>query len=88
MLNKEQLLIRNAELEKELAAKNHELEIETTLERVRTVAMAMKEPSDMLEVCRTISHQLQLLNVKEIRNVQTAIFYEGKGAYMNYEYYS
>ena len=65
-----------------------ELEIQNALERVRAVAMGMKEPADMLDICRTISYQLQLLNVKEIRNVQTAIFYESKGTYMNYEYYA
>src|SRR6478752_3750450 len=75
-------------LEKELAEKNRELVIEAALERVRAVATGMKEPADMLEICRTISHQLELLNVKEIRNVQTAIFYEGKSTYMNYEYYA
>ena len=42
----------------------------------------------MLDVCKTISQQLELLNVKEIRNVQTAIFYKEKGTYMNYEYYA
>jgi hypothetical protein len=31
---------------------------------------------------------LQSLGIKEIRNVQTAIFYESKGTYMNYEYYA
>src|SRR6478752_2721232 len=75
-------------LEKELAEKNRELVIEAALERVRAVATGMKEPADMLEICRAISHQLELLNVKEIRNVQTAIFYEGKSTYMNYEYYA
>src|SRR5436190_123706 len=48
----------------------------------------MKEPADMPEVCKTISLQLQSLCVKEIRNVQTAIFYEDRGTYMNYEYYA
>jgi hypothetical protein len=50
--------------------------------------MAMKEPADMLEVCKIISDQLEILDVKKIRNVQTAIFYEEKKAYMNYEYYA
>jgi len=71
----------------QLEEKNRELEIETALEKVRTVAMSMKEPADMLEVCSTISHQLQTLDVREIRNVQTAIFYESKGIYLNYEYF-
>jgi signal transduction histidine kinase len=42
----------------------------------------------MLEVCKTIALQLQLLGVKEIRNVQTAIFYPDRGTYMNYEFYA
>ncbi|HYJ65775.1 MAG TPA: hypothetical protein VEV62_18665, partial [Parafilimonas sp.] len=73
---------------KDVEVQNKELEIQNALERVRAVALGMKEPADMLEICKTISQQLQLLNVKEIRNVQTAIFYEGKGTYMNYEYYA
>ncbi len=72
----------------ELEEKNRELEIETALEKVRAIAMSMKEPADMLTVCETISQQLQSLGVNEIRNVQTAIFYESRGTYMNYEYYS
>src|ERR1700729_2133034 len=73
---------------KAVEAQNKELEIESSLERVRTVAMSMNRPDDMLHVCQTIGEQLDLLKVKEIRNVQTAIFYQEKGTYMNYEYYS
>ena len=72
----------------ELAYKNRELEIESSLERVRAVAMRMTRPDDMLLVCRIISEQLAILGVKEIRNVQTAIFYVSRGTYMNYEYYA
>lgn len=72
----------------ELQTKNRELEIETSLEKVRTVAMGMKGREDMLKICKTISLQLKKLGVKEIRNVQTAIFYPDKGTYMNYEYYA
>ena len=73
---------------KAVEAQKRELEIESSLERVRTVAMGMKEAADMLDVCRMISAQLELLDVQEIRNVQTAIFYKEKGTYMNYEYYA
>jgi signal transduction histidine kinase len=72
---------------KAVEAQNRELEIESSLERVRTVAMSMNKPGDMLLVCRVISDQLELLKVKDIRNVQTAIIYENKGTYFNYEYY-
>src|SRR5688572_29374950 len=79
---------RNAELKQQLAANARKLKIEAGLEKVRAVALKMKKPADMLEVCKTISLQLEKLGVKEIRNVQTAIFYESKGTYMNYEYYA
>ncbi len=72
---------------KSVEAQNRELEIETALEKVRTVAMSMRQPDDMLKVCQIISDQLQQLNVQDIRNVQTAIIYESKGTYLNYEYY-
>src|SRR6478752_4845964 len=83
-----EVIKRNAELKQQLAANARKLKIEAGLEKVRAVALKMKKPADMLEVCKTISLQLQKLGVKEIRNVQTAIFYESKGAYMNYEYYA
>ena len=83
-----EVIKRNAELKQQLAANAQKLKIEAGLERVRVVALKMKKPADMLEVCKTISLQLQKLGVKEIRNVQTAIFYESKGTYMNYEYYA
>src|SRR5215203_1385916 len=82
------ILARYAILEKELAIKNRELEIEAALEKVRTVAMAMRKPDDMLDVCRMISDQLQLLGFKEIRNVQTVIIYEEKQEYLNYQYFT
>ncbi|MCU0381981.1 MAG: nuclear transport factor 2 family protein, partial [Chitinophagaceae bacterium] len=72
----------------ELEEKNRELEIETALEKVRLVAMGMKSPEDMLRICTVISQQLAKLGLKDIRNVQTAIFYPERGTYMNYEYYA
>src|SRR6187397_826032 len=76
------------ELNEQIEKANEELRIERSLERVRTAAMAMNEPADMLEVCKIISDQLEILDVKKIRNIQTAIFYEEKSVYMNYEYYA
>jgi signal transduction histidine kinase len=73
---------------KAVEAQNRELEIESSLERVRTVAMSMNKPEDMVNVCNVISDQLQLLGVKDIRNVQTAIIHEQKGTYLNYQYFA
>lgn len=78
---------KNAELEKELAQKNRDLEIESALEKVRSSALAMRVPADMLDVCRIICEQLGILQIREIRNVQTAVFNEAKKTYTNYEYY-
>ncbi|MBL7723948.1 MAG: nuclear transport factor 2 family protein [Chitinophagaceae bacterium] len=72
----------------ELVEKNRELEIETALEKVRSIAMSMKDRVDMLKICKTISLQLAKLGIRDIRNVQTAIFNVPKGTYMNYEYYA
>src|SRR5664279_1831580 len=83
-----QLEKTNAKLAKELLQKERELKIESSLEKVRIMAMAMTSRDDMLMICKAISAQLKLLGVKEIRNVQTAIFYKEKGIYMNYEYYT
>jgi signal transduction histidine kinase len=89
-ITKENLELREAVKRRtiELELKNRELEIEKALETVRTVAMGMNKADDMLEVCQTISQQLSQLGVPAIRNVQTAIFYESRGLYMNYEYYA
>ena len=75
-------------VEEELQQKNRELEIEAALEKVRAVATRMKQSSDMIEICKVISKQLQNLKLKNIRNVQTAIIYKSKGTYLNYEFYT
>ena len=73
---------------KAVEGQNRELEIESALERVRTAAMAMKIPAEMLSVCRMISDQLLQLGFKEIRNVQTVIIYPQKHEYLNYQYFT
>src|SRR6185295_6833196 len=83
-----QLEKTNTKLEKVLAQKERELKIESSLEKVRVMAMAMNHRDDMLKICKAISIQLKLFGIKEIRNVQTAIFYQEKGTYVNYEYYA
>ncbi|MFZ0453168.1 MAG: ATP-binding protein [Ignavibacteriaceae bacterium] len=67
---------------------NRELEIEASLERVRAVAMGMKKPADMVEVCKIISEQLGILGLKDIRNIQTVIINEKTGTYLNYQYFT
>src|SRR6185436_7725274 len=73
---------------KAVEAQNRELEIESSLERVRTVAMGMNKPDDMLDVCHIISDQLKFLQIKDIRNVQTLVINESKFEYINYQYFT
>src|SRR6476620_2858842 len=53
---------------KAVEAQNHELEIESSLERVRSVAMGMKKPDDILDICKVMFSELQLLGFTELRN--------------------
>ena len=53
---------------KDVETQNRELEIEKALEKVRSAALGMKELHDMVDECHIISDQLELLNVKDIRN--------------------
>lgn len=89
-ISKENLELRDAVKRRtaELETKNRELEIEAALERVRTMAMGMKKPDDLMDVCRIISEQLEFLKMGNIRNVQVAIIDEQKKIYANYQYFS
>ncbi|MEN2282968.1 ATP-binding protein [Algoriphagus sp. SE2] len=71
----------------ELLLKNRELEIEAALEKVRTAAMGMNTPNDMLQVCRVIAQQLEVIGLDQIRNVQTAIIEAQEEIYLCYQYF-
>ncbi|MFC3416131.1 ATP-binding protein [Algoriphagus hitonicola] len=89
-ITKENLELRDAVKRRtaELEHKNRELAIEAALERVRAVAMGMKEPEEMLDVCRIISDQLQQFGIDNIRNVQIAIIDQNIGQYLCYQYFT
>jgi signal transduction histidine kinase len=70
----------------ELETKNRELEIETALERVRTVAMAMRTADDLLEICKIVYSELLSLGFKELRNVMINIHNDDKASLLNYDY--
>jgi len=70
---------RIAELEKEL-------KIEAALERVRTVAMGMSSPDDLLGICETMFGELQKLGFDDLRNAMISIHYDEKQYLLNYEY--
>lgn len=88
-ISKENLRLRDAVKRRtaELENKNHELAIEAALEKVRTVAMSMRKPEDMLDVCIRICEQLEEFGVSNIRNVQTAIIDAQSGQYLCFQYF-
>ncbi|MBS1502569.1 MAG: hypothetical protein JST32_10935, partial [Bacteroidetes bacterium] len=80
------LLSRTAELEKELAEKTSQLEIEAALERVRTVAMGMRTPNDLLSICKVLFEELTALGFSELRNAMINIANDEKGSFHNYDF--
>ena len=70
----------------ELEEKNHELEIETALEKVRAVAMGMNNPGDLLNVCKTLFKQFLSLGFNEMRNAMINIYNDADGSFINYDY--
>ena len=66
---------RNATLEKELAAKNRELEIETALEKVRARTMAMQHSDELAETSFVLFQQFKELG-KTSDQISIGIFNE------------
>jgi len=71
---------------KAVEEKNHELEIESALERVRTVAMSMIKPDDLLGICETMFHELKKLGFDDLRNAMIDVHYDDKKYLLNYDY--
>ena len=87
------ILEKNDELQKQLTEalalltkKNHELEIETSLERVRTQVMLMKKPSELLTICQTLFEELKTLGFDDLRNTMINIMYDDEGSFLNYDF--
>ncbi|MBK7290561.1 MAG: nuclear transport factor 2 family protein [Chitinophagaceae bacterium] len=70
----------------QLEIKNRELEIETSLEKVRAVAMGMHKPDDMLGVCKILFQELQSLGFDKLRNTLINSFPKGTAYFVNYDY--
>ena len=78
-----------AELEqkrKAVEAQNRELEIESSLERVRTVAMGMKKPDDLLSINEILFKELQTLGFSELRNTLIHTFVDEKKYFIDYDF--
>lgn len=73
---------------KSLEDKNRELEIESSLERVRTVAMSMRDAADLLKICQILFEELTALGFAELRNAMINIVDDEKGSFLNYDFHS
>ncbi|HWN88776.1 MAG TPA: ATP-binding protein, partial [Chitinophagaceae bacterium] len=65
---------------------NEELKIEASLERVRTVAMSMTKPDDLLSICKILFTELEVLGIKELRNAMINIYNDEKNTFLNYDF--
>ena len=84
--SKKDLLKRTAKLEKELAAKNRELEIETSVDRVRTVAMGMRVRDELSGISEIIFEELKGLGFIDLRNAEVIINNNAKETVTSYYY--
>jgi len=70
----------------ELEEKNRELEIESSLERVRAVAMGMKKQEDLSEISQTIFTEIKSLGFADLRNSEIIIHNDEKETVTTYYY--
>ena len=87
-ISKENLELREAVKRRtiELEHKNHELEIEGSLERVRAQALGMKKPDDLPGICEILFGELRKLGFSELRNAMINIHDDEQGSFLNYDY--
>ena len=71
---------------KAVEGQNKELEIEAALERVRTVAMSMNKPDDLLNISKALFNELQLLKFDDLRNVIIHKYVDDKEYFLDYDY--
>ncbi|MFM6926032.1 MAG: hypothetical protein ACKOU7_11065 [Ferruginibacter sp.] len=71
---------------KAVEAQNHELQIESALERVRTVAMGMHKQDDLMNICQAVYAELQALGFTELRNTLIDTFVDEEKYFIDYDY--
>ena len=73
-------------VEKELDSKNRDLEFETSLEKVRAVALSMKKAEELTGICEVLFIELRSLGFIEMRNTMINIHNDEKESFLNYDY--
>jgi signal transduction histidine kinase/tetratricopeptide (TPR) repeat protein len=74
------------EQKNKLEEQNRELEIESSLERVRAMAMGMKRPDDILDICKVMFTELQLLGFSDLRNTLINFWDDASSTLIDYDY--
>ncbi|MFC5626867.1 sensor histidine kinase [Algoriphagus winogradskyi] len=70
----------------ELTAKNRELEIQNSLERIRGIAMGMSKPDDLLEIAENIFAELKKHGFDSLRNTMINIYQDQLDSLLNYDF--
>src|SRR5262249_2637185 len=63
-----------------------EARIETAVERVRAVAMAMRTADDLPDICEMVYSEFQSLGFSELRNTMVNIHNDEKEFFLKYDY--
>jgi signal transduction histidine kinase len=79
-------LNKDDKLRAELAEKMLQLKIESSLEKVRTTAMKMKKPDDLLNICKALFKELRKLGFQDLRNAMINIYNDDEKTFVNYGY--
>ncbi len=84
----ENLMLREAIKRRtvELENRNKDLEIEASLERIRTVAMGMRKADDLLNICKIMFQELQSLGFNQLRNTLIHTFVDEQDYFIDYDY--
>lgn len=63
-----------------------EIQLESALEKVRSVALSMQQPNDMLDVAKVLYEQLRELGFTDIRNAIIDLHNEDNETFWDYDY--
>jgi len=77
---------KNQELEAKIKERTRELEVEAALERVRTVSMAMQNPSGLSSLTKVIFTELKGLGLEDLRNSEVIINTDSRETITSYYY--
>ncbi len=91
--SKSSLQVENEKLKKSLERKTdsltlmkRSLEIESSLERVRSVTMSMRKQEDSLGICEVLFTELKKFGFTELRNTQIVILNNDNASFLNYDF--